>query len=110
MYSLKIWLTNAVKAINSDKKLFNLEFNWITVLIISSFYVYGYLGYGSSKISNGFSHLQLVPVLYIIVLFINYFWISAKFKSFNDKIVFTIEITPIKMLSEHDLIDRNKKE
>ena len=89
MFSSKIWVTNAVKAINSEKKLFSLEFNWITVLIISSFYVYGYLGYGSSKISNSFSHLQLVPVLYIFILFLNYFWISAKFKSFNDKLAFT---------------------
>jgi hypothetical protein len=89
MYSFKIWVNNAIKSINAEKKLFSLEFNWITVLIISSFYVYGYLGYGASKISNGFSYLQLVPVLYLIILLINYFLISAKFKNFNDNIVFT---------------------
>ena len=88
--------------------MYKLKFNWLSLLLITNFYVYGYFGYGVAKYSKNNFAICLILILYLMVL-LTLFIQKEYFVKFNDAITLTIKdlITFICFLCIITLFARN---
>ena len=71
--------------LNLGKKIIDFKFNWISLLILTTFYVYGYFGYGSAKFTKIYLSVHFILILFILTLLL----ILSMLKhldDFNDKL------------------------
>jgi hypothetical protein len=89
VYELKQWAGKFSKKLHPKNIILNLELNWIGLLILSSFYVYGYFGYGSVGISKNNLYIRLITILYILTLSLIFFKKNLNLSYFSDRILIT---------------------
>ena len=89
MHGLKHWASKFSKKLYPENIVLNLELNWIGILILSSFYVYGYFGYGSVGLPKNNLYIRLITILYIITLLLIFFKKNLNLSYFTDRIIIT---------------------
>ena len=85
MHKLNNLISKTAKQLHPKNNLLDLKVNWIKILILSSFYVYGYFGYGSSEFKEFNFHVRAILILYLITLSIIYLRKNLNFDIFNDR-------------------------
>lgn len=71
--------------LNLREEIIEFKFNWISLLLITTFFVYGYFGYGSAKFTKSNLSVHLILILFILIL-LSMLLMLKHLEAFDDKL------------------------